>query len=274
MRTVTKIGGIGDFRAENPTHLATNSGIQHAAEALGAELETVWLPTDEAHDFGAFDGLFCSPGSPYRSLEGALEGIRYARENGVPFLGTCGGSQHLVLEYARNVMVIEDAEHAESNPYAPRLFITPLSRSLVGQTMEVWLKSRTRAAAVYGADRATERYYCNFGLNPAYQEGLQEAGLVVSGTDADGEARILELPGHPFYVGTLFVPQARSERGRPHPMVLEFCRAGLARVSKPMSQNPCLKTHVSKSMSQNPCLKIETWGTLKLRGRRVAGARV
>lgn len=229
MKRVTRIGIIGDFNAENPTHVATNAGIDHAAEALGGGFEAVWLPTDETHDFGAFQGLFCSPGSPYKSLDGALEGIRYARENGVPFLGTCAGLQHLVLEYARNVMGIREADHAESNPYASCLFITPLSCSLKGRTMEVRLKPGSRAAAVYGAERVVEQYYCNFGLNPAYQEGLEEAGVAISGADADGEARIAELPVHPFCIGTLFVPQARSERGQPHPLVLEFCRRAMQR---------------------------------------------
>jgi CTP synthase (UTP-ammonia lyase) len=226
MATLTRIGILVDFNAGNPTHIATNDGIQHAAESLGERsLETVWLPTDQPHDFGDYQALFCSPGSPYNSLEGALVGIRYARERQIPFLGTCGGSQHLVLEYARNVMGIREAAHGESDPYASCLFITPLSCSLVGKTMQVCLRPGTRAAAIYQSDQATEKYYCNFGLNPAYQEQLALAGLEISGTDDAGEARIVELPSHPFFVGTLFVPQASSTKGSPHPMVLAFVRA-------------------------------------------------
>ncbi|MGA8108732.1 MAG: hypothetical protein WB974_04815, partial [Acidobacteriaceae bacterium] len=111
------------------------------------------------------------------------------------------------------------------NPYASVLFITPLSCSLVGKTMQVHLKPGSRAAAVYGDEQVQERYYCNFGLNPDYRERLEQAGLAVTGVDADGEVRIMEIPQHPFCVGTLFVPQARSERGKPHPLVLAFCRA-------------------------------------------------
>src|SRR3989442_15811741 len=107
-----RLGIIGDFNPANPTHVATNTGLQHASEALGVPVEVTWLHTDEHHDLSAFDGLLCSPGSPYRSLDGALDAIRYARENKVPFLGTCGGFQHLVIEYARNVLGIRDADHA------------------------------------------------------------------------------------------------------------------------------------------------------------------
>src|SRR5262245_54630002 len=132
MADATRIGIIGDFKADNPTHVATNSGIQHAAEALGEPILATWLPTDQPHDFGQFQGLLCSPGSPYRRLDGVLVGIKYARENNIPFMGTCGGFQHLAIEYARNVMGIAEASHAESDPYASCLFITPLSCSLVG----------------------------------------------------------------------------------------------------------------------------------------------
>ena len=230
MTGVPRIGIIGDFNPLNATHIATDHGIQHAALVLGKPFDAVWLPTDRTHDFGAFQGLFCSPGSPYRSLEGALQGIRHARENNVPFLGTCGGFQHLVLEYARNVMGFSDAAHAESHPYAPCLFITPLSCSLVGKTMEVTLKPGSKAYGACRSAQSQEAFYCNFGLNPDYQKQLEDNGLEITGADQNGEARIAELPAHPFFVGTLFVPQARSSLGNPHPLILEFCRTAAALV--------------------------------------------
>jgi CTP synthase (UTP-ammonia lyase) len=221
----SKIGIIGDFNPENPTHIFTNDAIRHSAEALARPIEAVWLPTDQRVEYERFQGLFGSPGSPYRSFEGALAGIRYARENQVPFLGTCAGSQHLMIEYARNVMGLADAAHAESDPYASCLFVTPLSCSLVGKTMEVTIKRGSKAAAAYQATQSMEAYYCNFGLNPQYQKPLENAGLAITGTDENGEARIVELASHPFFIGTLFVPQARSTFGNPHPLMLAFCRA-------------------------------------------------
>ena len=226
--TITRIGIIGDFSADNPTHIATNNGLQHASEALGKPVEVIWLPTDHPQEFGNFHGLFCSPGSPYNSFDGALAGIRYAREHQIPFIGTCGGFQHLVIEYARNVMGVTDASHAETDPYASCLFVTPLSCSLVGKTMEVTIKSGSKAALACQATRSMEAFYCNFGLNPEYREQLEEAGLEVTGTDQNDEVRIVELASHPFFLGTLFVPQARSVQGNPHPLLLEFCRVAAA----------------------------------------------
>jgi CTP synthase (UTP-ammonia lyase) len=230
-----RIGVIGDFNGNNPTHIATTAGIQHAAQALGESIEAVWLPTDQPQEFGNFQGLIGSPGSPYRSMEGALAGIRYARENNVPFIGTCGGFQHLVIEYARNVMGFADAEHAESSPDASCLFITPLSCSLVGKTMEVKIQAGSKAAAAWQATRSMEQFYCNFGLNPEYQDQLEKHGLEITGWDQNDEVRIVKLGAHPFFMGTLFVPQARSAPGNPHPLILEFCRTAIHLATKPSS---------------------------------------
>jgi CTP synthase (UTP-ammonia lyase) len=221
----TRIGIIGDFNPANPTHLVTNDALQHAAQALDCPIEAVWLPTDQRANYGEFQALFGSPGSPNKSFDAALAGIRHARENKVPFLGTCGGSQHLMIEYARNVMGIADAAHAEEDPSASCLFVTPLSCSLVGKTMEVRIRAGSVAAAAFQTERSMEAYYCNFGLNPQYQAALENAGLAITGKDAEGDARIIELASHPFFMGTLFVPQARSTSGVPHPLIVAFCRA-------------------------------------------------
>ena len=223
-----QIGIIGDFNAGMATHIYTNDGIRHAAAALGASIDPVWLPTDQPAKYARFQGLFGSPGSPYRSFAGALTGIRYAREHGIPFLGTRGGLQHLMIEYARNVMGLMDAAHAETEPHASCLFITPLSCSLVGETMVVTIKPGSNAAAAYQAESSRESYYCNFGLNPEYRDQMEKAGLAVTGTDENGEVRVVEVASHPFFIGTLYVPQARSKPGIPHPLVLAFCRAAIS----------------------------------------------
>ncbi|MHB2008578.1 MAG: CTP synthase C-terminal region-related (seleno)protein [Acidobacteriaceae bacterium] len=222
-----RVGIIGDYDRNSPTHLQTDAALSHTATALGVQISSQWLPTDETHDLALFDALWCAPGSPYKSLEGALVGIRFARENRKSLLGTCGGFQHIVLEYARNVMGIEDAAHAEYDPYASHLFVQPLSCSLKGKTMPVQIKKNSFAARAYGTLTVEESYYCNFGLNPSYQQKLHDAGLHITGWDADGEARIVELPDSSFYVGTLFVPQSRSAEGCPHPLIRGFVEAAL-----------------------------------------------
>jgi len=229
-KNTMKIGIIGDYNPAFPPHPATSEAIRHAAESLGLTTETEWIPTDSISPspdarLSEFAGLWASPGSPYRSMAGALSGIRFAREHGVPLLGTCGGLQHMVVEFARNVMGFKDATHAEYDPYASTLFVTPLACSLAGKTLPIKLSSESRVSAMYGTTDVVERYYCNFGLNPDYYDELQQKGLCIVGTDSDGEARVLELPHHRFYIGTLFVPQARSEPGKPHPLIVAYLKA-------------------------------------------------
>ena len=224
-----RIGVIGEYDPDNETHVATDDALGHAAMNLGLGVEPTWVSTadigDPAEALAECAGLLIAPGSPYRDLEGALRAIEHGRRNDVPLLGTCGGLQHVVLEIARNVLGIEDAQHAEYDPQASTLFVTPLSCSLAGQTMEVEVRADSTAGAAYGATSATERYYCNFGLNPERIDDLVAAGLQVSGIDADGEVRIVELPDRRFFLATLFVPQARSTLVHPHPIVSAFVAA-------------------------------------------------
>jgi CTP synthase (UTP-ammonia lyase) len=222
-----RIGIIGDFQKDNPTHVGTNAALDYSGMC-----SFEWLATDAPQDYSKFDGLICSPGSPYRSEHGALAGIQYAREHGVPLLGTCGGSQHIILEYARNAAGLPEAAHAENDPDASVLFVTRLACSLVGKTMRVRIAPGTLARRCYGSETADEQYYCNFGLNPEYRQILVDAGLAVSGSDENNEVRIVELHGHPFFVGTLFVPQMRSTREHTHRLIEGLCRASEVRSSR------------------------------------------
>lgn len=224
------VGIIGDFQPKYDTHTMTNLSLGHSANRLGIEVEVEWLPTPtlEGNIDGKmrlFDAFICAPGSPYKSYNGALNGIRYARNNDVPFLGTCGGCQHAIVEFARNVMDIKDAEHAEEHPNAGNLFVTPLTCSLVGKIEEVKIIPDTRASKVYNAKSTMEKFYCNYGLNPKRRGEIEKAGLRVSGLDNNGEVRILELQKARFYFATLFVPQTTSTAEHPHPMITSLLKA-------------------------------------------------
>ncbi len=117
---------IGDYNPDFPPHPATNASIRTTAAQLGSAVELEWVPTPSTDSLDRYHAFLASPGSPYQSLTGALDKIEYARTNLVPFLGTCGGFQHAVLEFARNVMGISDAAHDEYDPYATTLFIDQL----------------------------------------------------------------------------------------------------------------------------------------------------
>ena len=213
---------------------AISSAVDDAAARLGCvPPEIRWVGTDVLDAQGpdllaGAAAVWCAPGGPFRSLTGALEGIRWAREARVPFLGTCAGFQHAVIELARNVLGCSSAAHAEYEPTAEgELFIDELLCSLAGQVMHVELVD-DELIGIYGTDHPVERYYCRFGLNPTWRQPLHDAGLLVAGVDeSDGDTRVMRLAGHPFFVLTLFVPQTSSAPGRPHPLIVSYLRAAL-----------------------------------------------
>lgn len=223
----TRIAVIGEFDPTFPPHRATDEACAHSVDLLGVDVWTEWLSTADAtvSALRDFSGLWIAPGSPYKSLTTTLGAIRYAREEGIPCLGTCGGFQHVILEYARNVLGFRDAQHAEYDPYASDLFVSQLECSLKGRELRIALEPGSRIAAIYGATGAIEEYYCNFGVNPAKVDVLRESNLRITGSDAEGEVRVVELPDHPFFIATLFVPQLRSHPERPHPLVTAFVQA-------------------------------------------------
>jgi CTP synthase (UTP-ammonia lyase) len=226
------IAVIGDRIAGFEPHDTIESSIEHASNPFSfAAPRARWLATDdlESDADGLLDGaagVWCAPGGPFRSMEGALRGIAWARTRGVPFIGTCAGLQHAVVEFARNVLGHPAAAHAEYGRDG-ELFIDELLCSLVGQTMEVDVVD-DELRRIYGTTRSTEKYYCRFGVNPRWQAQLHDAGLRIAGVDArDRDVRVMRLEGHPFYVLTLFVPQTSSTTTRPHPLVTGFLSAAV-----------------------------------------------
>lgn len=217
---------IGEYSAESPPHLATEAAIRHAAAYLNRSVSVRWVSTADIRleAIRQTGGIWVAPGSPYRDMQGALEAIRVAREEGIPCLGTCGGFQHMIIEYARNVLAFDDASHEEYDPYASRLFISRLVCSLVGRTLPLRFTAGSQVATIYGSLEATESYYCNFGVNPDLVDLFRQGQLRISGSDSEGEVRVVELPDHPFFIGTLFLPQTRSTELSPHPLVVEFIR--------------------------------------------------
>ncbi|MBN2979601.1 CTP synthase C-terminal region-related (seleno)protein [Pseudomonas lactucae] len=205
---------IGDYNPGVIAHQAIPVALEQAAGALGLSVRPQWLDTDRLPDtLHDFDGFWCVPASPYRDADGALRAIRFAREQRRPFLGTCGGFQHAVLEYARNVMGWADAEHGELAPDAKRAVITPLSCALVETTDTLRLAPYTRISEAYGRLDIEEGYRCRYGMNPAFASALLEGDLIPTGHDSAGDLRAVELLDHPFYVATLFQPERAALKG-------------------------------------------------------------
>ncbi len=243
MSPAVRIGILGDFNTEFPSHHATNDALQHAAHKLKTNVESQWIPTpsltvpDPAKILESFDGLLASPGSPYKSFDGMLKGIEFARRRDWPFLGTCGGFQYALIEFARHVLGIADADSAENNSGSKNIVIYPVACAvtgrkgdapkLSGKVPEIRLRPGSYLQSFYGKDEevVTEQFFCNFEVNPEFEWCAMEAGFPVVARGAQGEIRALESPTHRFFIATLFQPQLSSTEKKPHPVILAFVQA-------------------------------------------------
>jgi CTP synthase (UTP-ammonia lyase) len=223
-----RIALIGDYDPHVTAHQAIPVALGLAAEHSGLDVQFQWLATDQINadtPLDDFDGFWCVPASPYRDMDGALRAIRFAREQQRPFLGTCGGFQHAVLEYARNVLGWADAEHGETAPDAERALLTPLTCSLVEAVDRIHLVEGSLLAKAYEKSEIHEGYRCRYGVNPQFEQALLQQQLSAVGHDANGDLRALELKGHPFFVATLFQPERAALKGTLPPLVRALIEA-------------------------------------------------
>lgn len=229
MSSRISIALVGDFNPSVTAHQAIPLALGLAAAHHRVHIDPVWVPTVQIWESDAelakFDGVWCVPASPYKNTEGALDAIRFARERSVPFLGTCGGFQHALIEYARNVLRMGDAAHAELDPSAQNPVVTQLTCSLVEVEEELILEPASLLFHSYQTPRIREGYRCSYGPNPAHQAALFSRWLRVNARNGNGEVRGAELHGHPFFLGVLFQPERRALKNELPPIVREFTAA-------------------------------------------------
>src|SRR5215468_696122 len=200
-----QIALVGDCDVSVTAHRAIPLALQHAGADVGVDVRFTWHHTAQLGSrpervLAGAAGIWCVPGSPYADTAAALSAIQFARRQPRPFLGTCGGFQHALLEYAQNVLGMVGAAHAELDADAPDPLITPLSCALVDQVGEVSLVPGSRLATAYGATTAVEEYRCRYGLAPGHEGILQNGPMHVVARDQEGQVRAVELSGHPFFV--------------------------------------------------------------------------
>ena len=222
-----RIALVGDFDEKVYTHAALNASIEHVRPRLSFDLQVAWVPTENLPQPSSalesnFQGIWIAPGSPYKNDVGVYAVIQAARECNIPIIGNCGGFQYMLIEYARNVLNIRDAGHEESDPGVNNI-ISKLSCSLKGQQERVHIPDKTSwLYNVLMTDSIVGKYYCSYGVNPMYQEKLNQFPMVFTAFSPTGEIRAFELRNHQFFKGTLFQPSLDSSRENPNPLLESF----------------------------------------------------
>jgi CTP synthase (UTP-ammonia lyase) len=221
---------VGDYSPEVVAHQAIPlalalSGSPGTSAPGWTWVDTATLTGNVPARLQAFDGIWVVPGSPYADAAGAIAAIRFAREQNRPFLGTCGGFQHALLEYAGAVWGVASPVHAEIDPGAADPVIAPLSCGLVEKTGTIRFEPGSRLSAVHGVAETVEGYHCRYGLNPAYADRLASGPLRVAARDLDDDVRAIELDGHSFFVATLYQPERSGLAGTRHPLISAFVDA-------------------------------------------------
>ena len=208
-----KIAIIGDYNQNEESHRLIMESIKEVAEEIQGELEAQWIISDalnvsEEH-LKLFDGFWFSPGSPYKDAKNVLSAIQYARKNGVPALGTCAGFQHMVIEFARNVLGLYSADSEENDTECADDVIAKLSCTLMNRKERLEISdSHSILARTVGGDELIGEYRCNYGFHEAYRSVFQNSDMITSIVETkNGYLRGFELKAHPFFVGTLFIPQ-------------------------------------------------------------------
>ena len=245
-----KIGMLGKYNGLPDSYLSVIEALRHACIHNHVALDIKWIDSDNftTEEFEDLDGVVVPGGFGYRGIEGKLEGITYLRENKTPFLGLCLGLQCAVIEFARNVCNIVDANSSEFAPNSknPVIDLLPnqnISKDDLGATMRLGtyptkIIDNTKAKSIYNEEIIYERHRHRYEVNNKYREELETNGLVLSGVSPDNDlVEIIELNDHPFFMGTQFHPEFKSRPNRPSKIFYEFIKAAVSNNPKEIKDN-------------------------------------
>jgi CTP synthase len=242
-KSTVHVALVGKYVHLRDSYKSLHEALTHGGLANDVAVETHYVDSEELQsrddweqELAKYDAILVPGGFGDRGLEGKIRAIRFARERRVPFFGICLGMQMAVVEYARHVCGLDGANTVEADPKAihPLIHLMPGQRGIQekGATMRLGaypcvLKEGSLAARVYGKSRISERHRHRFEVNNEYREKVESAGMSLSGVSPDGLlVEMVELPGHPYFIGCQFHPEFKSRPHVPHPLFTELVRAG------------------------------------------------
>ena len=238
------IGLIGKYVELQDAYKSISEAFIHAGTSLNCRVNVKWIHSEELNDknvkakLNGLSGVFVAPGFGQRGIDGKIAAIKYVREHNIPFLGVCLGMQCAVVEFARNVLKLRDANSTEMNPKTKNPVIDLMenqknNKGLLGGTMRLgaydcFLKEHSLARKIYKTAKISERHRHRYEFNNSFAKTFEKAGMVQSGKNSDGLVEIVEIPKHKFFVGVQFHPEYKSTVENPHPLFVAFVKAAMS----------------------------------------------
>lgn len=232
---------VGKYVMLSDAYISVVEALKHAGLKTGAEVKIKWVLSEDVEGSGAeehlegMDGILVPGGFGDRGIEGKIEAANFARTRNIPYLGLCLGMQTAVIEFARNVAAMKEANSTEFDPKTPYpvIDLMPDQHNVVlkGGTMRLGrypckIEADTKARAVYGEEEISERHRHRYEVNNNLREQLREHGMVFSGLSPDGNlVEMIEIPSHPYFLACQFHPELKSRPDKPHPLFVGFVEA-------------------------------------------------
>lgn len=238
---IGKYQKTGDYTLSD-SYVCVVESLKHAGWKAGIKPNLIWLDSENVdNDYSKLDGIIVPQGWGKRGIEGKIKAIQYARENNIPYLGLCFGMQMAVIEYARNVLNLKNAntEEADPNTKYPVIHTMDYQKELIknkqyGGTIRLgsWpckIKKKTKLYKIYKQENINERHRHRYEFNNKYRDDFENNGLTISGTSPDGKlVEAIEITNHKFFVGTQFHPEYKSRPLTPHPIFVEFLKSTIS----------------------------------------------
>jgi CTP synthase len=225
------------------SYKSISESIIHAGVANSTKVHVHWIHSEKLtksnikKELKGLDGILVAPGFGSRGIAGKIEAVQFARENNIPFFGICLGMQCAVIEFARNVLGLDDAHTTEIDESTKHPVISMMEEQKnianLGGTMRLGayncqLKPKTKVSQAYNTDKISERHRHRFEFNNSYLKDFENAGMIASGKNPEtGLVEIVEIANHPWFVGTQFHPEYKSTVDNPHPVFVAFINAAL-----------------------------------------------
>jgi CTP synthase len=242
------IGLIGKYVELKDSYKSISESFIHGGVANETKVNVEWIHSETLtkdniqESLGHLNGILVAPGFGTRGISGKIEAVNFARENNIPFLGICLGMQVAVIEFARNVLKMTDANSTEISEKTKFPVISMMEEqkqvSYFGGTMRLGtykcqLKSNSKASRAYNSENINERHRHRFEFNNSYLEQFEKAGMLASGRNPEtGLVEVIEIPNHPWFVGVQFHPEYKSTVAKPHPLFVAFVQAALTHKTK------------------------------------------